>query len=224
MVTKQTEPDLGSRNDEDLRQRKRVQWRKVGAFVVIAVLVIAAGAACSPANQDATTEGAGQPGQAPTTTGTASTTTFTSGVVGYLDLTTGETSTTEITPHNSAIDVSPDGKRITYVADGVVNVADLDGSNVEALEETYGSPTGPQWSPDGSSIVYQGEPGGSSIGDLFIVDVGSGKVRPITDLQGLEAAELSYLSPTFDPTRRHGPVQHAPPREDRGSTVCGPCP
>ena len=173
---------------------KRTQWRKVGAFVVVAALVVAGGAACSPANQDATSEGAGQPSQTPTSTGTVTTPTFTSGYLGYLDLRTGETSMTEITPHNSAIDVSPEGDRIVYSGAGVLNVADLDGSNVQMLEGTIGDPTGPQWSPERSSIVYQDG------GTLYLVDVASGKVRPITDLQGLEAAELSYVSPTFDPT------------------------
>jgi Tol biopolymer transport system component len=101
---------------------------------------------------------------------------------------------TEITPDNSTIDVSPDGTQVTYVAGHVVSVADLDGSNVQVLEGTRGDPTGPHWSPDGSSIVYQDE------GSLYVADVGSGKVRRITDLEGWETAALNYVSPTFDPT------------------------
>jgi Tol biopolymer transport system component len=169
------------------------QGRKIRAVVVVAALVVAGATACSGASGETTT-GAAQPSQSSTTTGTASTTTFTSGYLGYLDLRTGETSMTEITPHNSAIDVSPEGDRIAYSGAGVLNVADLDGSNVQMLEGTIGDPTGPQWSPEGSSIVYQDG------GTLYLVDVASGKVRPITDLQSLEAAELSYVSPTFDPT------------------------
>jgi Tol biopolymer transport system component len=167
---------------------KQTQRRKAGAFVMVAALVVAAGAACSPGNQDTTTETVDRP------TSTPSLPSLASGSLAYFDLTTGETSTTEITPHNSAIDVSSEGDRIVYSGAGVLNVADLDGSNVQMLEGTIGDPTGPQWSPDGSSVVYQdGE-------NLYVVDVGSGEVRPITDLQGLEAAELSYVSPTFDPS------------------------
>jgi Tol biopolymer transport system component len=44
------------------------------------------------------------------------------------------------------------------------------------------------------SIVYQDE------GSLYVADVGSGKVRRITDLEGWETAALNYVSPTFDPT------------------------
>jgi Tol biopolymer transport system component len=191
MMTEQTEPGLGSPKDEE--PRRGAQRRKAGEFVIVAALVVVAGAACSSGNQDTTTDTVDQPSRSVTTTGSASTTTFTSGYLGYLDLTTGETSTSEITPHNSAIDVSPGGDRLVYSGAGVLNVADLDGSNVQTLERTIGDPTGAQWSPDGSSIVYQDG------GTLYLVDVGSGKVRPITDLQGLEAAELSYVSATFDP-------------------------
>jgi Tol biopolymer transport system component len=198
MVTKQTEPDLGVRNDQEQRQRRRVQRRKAGAFAVVGALVVAAGAAFALANRDTTTGVADPPSQAPTTTGTVTATTFASGFLGYIDLATGETSMTEITPHNSAIDVSPDGTRIAYTDGGVV-IADLDGSNVQVLDETRGSPTGPQWSPGGSSIVYQGGASETSFGNLYVVDVDSGQVRQITDL-GVATANLSYLSPTFDPT------------------------
>lgn len=137
MVTKQTEPDLGSGNDQEQRQRKRAQRRKAAPFVVVAALVVAVGAAFALANRDTTTDVADQPTQSPTTTGAVTTTTFTSVHLGYIDLTTGETSMTQIIPHNSAIDVSPDGDRIAYVAGGVVNIADLDGSNVQVLKGTF---------------------------------------------------------------------------------------
>jgi Tol biopolymer transport system component len=171
------------------------QRRRIGAAVVAAALVVAGATACSGASGDTTTDAGGGSSQTPTTTtGTVTTPTFTEGFIGYIDLTTSEVSMTELTPHNSAIDVSTEGGRIAYAADGVVSIADLDGSNIQALDGTRGDPTGPQWSPDGSSIVYQDGR------NLNVVDVGSGNVRRITDLQGLEAAELSYLSPTFDPT------------------------
>lgn len=193
MVTKQTEPDLDSGNDQEQHQRKRAQRRKAGPFVVVAGLVVAVGTAFALTNRDTTTDVADQPTQSPTTTGAATITTFTSVHLGYIDLTTGETSTTQIIPHNSAIDVTPDGDRIAYVAGGVVNVVDL-GSNVQELEGTLGDPTGPQWSPDGSSIVYQDG------GNLYVVYVDPGNVRRITDLEGWETASLDYVSPTFDPT------------------------
>jgi Tol biopolymer transport system component len=87
--------------------------------------------------------------------------------------------------------------------DGSVYVADLDGSNAQALTETRSTgagPTGPQWSPDGSSIVYQDGPEDPSMGNLFVVDVDSGQVRQITDTEGATSENLTYMSPTFDPT------------------------
>ncbi|MFN8232254.1 MAG: hypothetical protein U0V56_01805 [Actinomycetota bacterium] len=170
------------------------QRRKIGGVVVVAALVVAGASACSGAGGDRTTDVGGGSSQTPTSTGAEATPTFSSSYIGYLNLTTGEISTTEILPHNSAIDVSPDGDRIAYAADGIVSIADLDGSNGQVLEGTRGDPTGPQWSPDGSSIVFQDG------GNLYVVDVGSGKVRPITELEGVDTAALSYLSPTFDPS------------------------
>ena len=201
MVTKQTEPDLGSWKQQERHQRKRAQRRKAGAFVVVASLVVVGGVAFALQDDDPATGVADQPTPSATTENT--TPTFTVGFLGYLDLTTGETSTTQIIPETSAIDVSPDGSQIAYTEDGVVNVADLDGSNVRAFKQTRtpDGPTGPQWSPDGSSIVYQGNRVGASIGDLFLVDVASGQVRQITDL-GVKTDGLYYVSPTFDPTGR----------------------
>lgn len=172
------------------------QRRKIGAVKVVAALVVAGATACSGASEGTTTAG-GSSSQPPTATGTSAGPTFTSGFLGYIDLTTGETSTTDLLPSNSAIDVSPtDRTQIAYVGDGVVTIADLEGTNVQGVqmfEGTLGDPTGPQWSPDGSSIVYQDGAG------LYVVDVASSNVRRITDLE-LATANLSYVSPTFDPT------------------------
>jgi len=171
--------------------------RAVGVALVVALAACSStpggSETSSPAASTASTDGVGQPSQSSSTGGPGTTSTFTSGFIGYIDLATGETSMTEILPHNSAIDVSSDGVRIAYTADGRVVIADLDGSNVQVLEETWGDPTGPQWSPDGSNIVYQDGAG------LYVVDVDSGQVHRITDLE-LGTANLSYVSPTFDPT------------------------
>jgi len=155
--------------------------------------LVAGATACSGASVDTTTDTAGGSSQTPTTTGSVTTPTFTSSFLGYIDLRTGETSSTQVIPHNSATDVSPDGTQIAYSDIGILAIADLDGSNDQVLEGTRGEPTGPQWSPDGSSIVYQDG------GNLDLVEVDSGKVRPIAHLDGVATAELSYLSPTFDP-------------------------
>jgi hypothetical protein len=199
MVTKQTEPELGPGNDQEQRQRKRCSGGRPrrswwsGRCSSRAWRPSPWRTGYDDRRRRPAHAVADQPTQSPTTTGAVATATFTSVHLGYIDLTTGETSMTQIIPDNSAIDVSPDGDRIAYVAGGVVNLADLDGSNVQELDGTLGDPTGPQWSPDGSNIVYQDE------GTLYVADVGSGKVRRITDLEGLETASLNYVSPTFAP-------------------------
>jgi len=99
--------------------------RKVGA-IVIAGLVVAGATACSGASGNTTTDAGGGSSQTPTSAGAEATPTFSSSYIGYLDLTTGEISTTEILPSGSAIDVSTDGGRIAYTADGVVSIADLE--------------------------------------------------------------------------------------------------
>ena len=42
MVVKQAEPDLGSWNDQERRQRRTARNRKIGAFAVVAALLAGA--------------------------------------------------------------------------------------------------------------------------------------------------------------------------------------
>jgi Tol biopolymer transport system component len=88
----------------------------------------------------------------------------------------------------------PDGSHLIYVAN-------IDGTNIRALEET--APTGvdvlsPQFSPDGSQIVYQAKGEGGLVGDLFLVDVATGETARLTHLRPLEAGFFD-MAPTFSP-------------------------
>jgi TolB protein len=198
MVTKHSEPDIGSWKDQERHQRKRAQRRRAGAFAVVAGLIVASGVGFALTNGGALTSGiADQPTPTAPATGTPR---YGFGLLGLMDLTTGEITRVEILPDASAIDVSPDGSQIAYIDGAVVNIADLDGSDARALEETRGDLAGPQWSPDGSSIVYQGGMGGLSIGNLYVIDVTSGQVSQITETEAVETENLYYMSPTFDPT------------------------
>jgi Tol biopolymer transport system component len=49
---------------------------------------------------------------------------------------------------------SPDGKRVAYVADGQLWVADADGSNAHQLTRLNGGASGPVWSPLSDRIAF----------------------------------------------------------------------
>ena len=79
-------------------------------------------------------------------------------------------------------------------------VADTDGSDVRAYPRTESleEPKTPSWSPDGSTIVYQAKGIGPEVGDLFLLDVGSGQVRQLTELEPV-SDYYPLMSPTFGP-------------------------
>lgn len=83
----------------------------------------------------------------------------------------------------------PDGRH-------VINVADVDGTNIRALESTAApgsQPVAPEYSPDGSQIVYQLKPArGGQVGDHFVVDLATGEPRKQTRrTRALERASQS---------------------------------
>ncbi|MFO0797602.1 MAG: hypothetical protein U0804_08990 [Gemmataceae bacterium] len=83
-------------------------------------------------------------------------------------------------------DVSPDGKRVAFIAqaDGVPNVfvADLDGANRRRLT-TRAAPCGRvTWSPDGEAVSFVSFEG--KYPQLFVVPVAGGAARQLTSLDG----------------------------------------
>jgi Tol biopolymer transport system component len=127
-----------------------------------------------------------------------------------LDLRTGEVSRLPRSIARIAFDccfsVSPDGGRIAFIGmvgtshdrwpgrHGIV-VSDVDGSGlrVVARDALGASRDRPQWSPDGTEIVFERE----SDGALAVVDVATRVVTPITDGDRGE-----YTQPTFSPDGR----------------------
>lgn len=89
---------------------------------------------------------------------------------------------------------SPDGRRIAFISDrdspedlGLRRAYDLYTLDVETLEielivKTPGRESSPTWSPDGTSIMYASDTGGSS--ELYLADLGSGKSVRLTRLIG----------------------------------------
>ena len=120
-----------------------------------------------------------------------------------VDVATGAMTGTGIVPAGSEVDASTDGTKITYVATSdvgdAIHVANADGSNVQAFEQTAspgGGLSAPRWSPDGTKIVYQDRGIGGHIGNLYVLDVTSGQVKQITHLPPLSVG-LYYMAPMF---------------------------
>jgi dipeptidyl aminopeptidase/acylaminoacyl peptidase len=189
MVTKQTEPDLSSWNDQERRQRRTVRNRKVGAIALVAaVLAGAAIVALTLPKEDRTTDVGTRP-ETP------------SGPY-HLNLTTLETTSLPDTlPEASLYAVSPDGTMIAGAPccspPNPVWVANIDGTGVRAITPEGIDGFAPRWSPDGSMLVYQERDAATEeIGNLVVVDVATGERTTITDL-----GERSYgtwsLHPSF---------------------------
>jgi dipeptidyl aminopeptidase/acylaminoacyl peptidase len=177
MVTKQTEPDLGSWNDQERRQRRSVRNRKIGAFALVAaVLAVAAIVAISLPGEDRTKDVGTDP-RPETPSGPY-----------YVNLTTGTTTALpESILGGSLYFTSPD--RTMFVINDCcgtpnpVTVANVDGTGVRQVTPDGIDGFGARWSPDGSTLVYQRRDGATAeIGNLFVVDVATGQATRVTDL------------------------------------------
>ncbi len=106
---------------------------------------------------------------------------------------------------------SPDGGQLAFAHDGGIWVVGADGTGARAV--TTGPPdlgapgsesdSGPSWSPDGSRIVFEREV--DNLTQLYVVDVASGAVTQITDLDRAEeatwssAGRIAFIEYDFDP-------------------------
>lgn len=202
MVTRQKTQAPGALERQQRRQVRTARNRKIGAFAVSAAFVIVAAVLVL------TVTGAPDTGERdtkPADTGPA--------VQGPMDLYALDLATGELTGipgpdlgSTSGIDVSEDGSMIAYVANGardqeVVHIANIDGTNIRVFDETSVAgeaivePVAPRWSPDGSQIVYQATTGGTDVGDIFVLDVATGRTRHV--LEAPTRSDFYYMSPDF---------------------------
>lgn len=204
MVRNQTEPIRGAWEEQERRQRRVARNRKIGAISLSAALAVVA-AWFVLSGSDLTDQGK----ETNWATGPLASLPSEPGV--YLfDLEIGEaTHVSGIVPpgHESpGIAVSPDGTTVAYrgtdpEGNRVIYVANVDGTNIRPLDKTAATApdtVGPQFSPDGSHIAYQGKGYGQWTGDIFLVDVATGETTRLTHLKPV-AASLWYMGPTFSP-------------------------
>ncbi len=125
----------------------------------------------------------------------------------FLDLATGQpTALPEsiVKPDVFSYVASPDGTRLMFgtccTEEDVVTIANVDGSDVEALASTEGlGRNGGGWSPDGTRIVYQERDStGQDLGELVVHDVTTDERTTVVDL-GTEENGSWFLGPRFSP-------------------------
>jgi Tol biopolymer transport system component len=200
MVKQQTEPDIDSWAEQERRIRGTARKQKIGAFALVAAMAVAAVVFLARNPSD---DGAGViPATEPETVAPDTTTPLEPGFA-LFDIATGETTSTGFVGTSSAVDVSPDGTMITYVgtwggAVDTVILAYIDGSGVQVIKRANaaGEANAPRWSPDGTKIVYQGKPSTEQIGNLYVLDIATGRIDQITNLEPIEAG-LWWMAPTF---------------------------
>ncbi len=78
---------------------------------------------------------------------------------------------------------SADGQRIAWCGPGGIWLMNHDGTDKRQLT-TFG--TFPDFSPEGSTIVFGGAPSGSTNVDVWAIDLESGQLRRLTDAPGLD--------------------------------------
>jgi hypothetical protein len=186
------------------RQGLHERWRRAATIVVV-VAGVSALVALGLASVDRRSAPA-----TPAPTSTARPPSPMSTESSFVDVGSGRT-----TPLPEAIaaagyyfDASPDRTMLTYgpccaVRPTTVSVASIDGTVIRQLTPDRMSAFGPRWSPDGTSIVYQGRgpiaTGANRFGNLFIVDPRTGETVRITHLDQSKSWGWWFLSPSFAP-------------------------
>jgi WD40 repeat protein len=196
MTTRQVEPDVDAWREQEKRQRRSSRNKRIGAFAVAAVLGLAAIVLVLTNRTEPGSKGpAGDPSPVPRTEISGPS---------FLDLQTGETTPLpESLLGGSLYFVSPDQTMLVINSccdpPNPVSIANVDGTDVRQVTPDGVDGFAARWSPDGSSLVYQGRNAATSeIGNLFVIDVATGVTTQITDLDPLNYGGWS-MHPSFGP-------------------------
>lgn len=175
MTTKQMEPDVEAWRDQQNRQRRSSTNKKIGAWAVAAAIGLAAIVFVATNRTGSNPDGvAKDPSPKP-----------------GADFAGPFTGTTTPLPKSleggTLYFVSPDRTQIVINSccspPNPVSVANIDGTDLRQVTPDGVDGFAARWSPDGSSLVYQGRDASTTeIGNLFIVDVATGQTRRITNL------------------------------------------
>jgi hypothetical protein len=195
MATQKVRREPGALERQVEKQRRAVRNRRVGALATVAVLIGVAAATYTLGGGD-TQGGPASPAVSPPTgPGSASSS--------MVDLDTGE-----ITPLPDSIAgatyyaVSPDHTRVAYstccTPPAPLFVANLDGTGIRRVTPEGQDAFGAQWSPDGSLLVYQQRDASTlKLGNLFALDVNSGRRTQLTDLDQTHGWDWWFMFPSF---------------------------
>src|SRR5581483_2771611 len=82
---------------------------------------------------------------------------------------------------NGALDVSPDGRRVVFMASDGVHVSDIDGSKDALVKATTGTWT--KWSPDGTQIVFAEAGASPNTSAIEVMDTDGSNLHAITSGQ-----------------------------------------
>ncbi len=181
MTTKHKEPDVGSWQEQERRQRRTTQNRKLGAYGAVAAL-IGGLVVFALVNR----QGVGEEQPAGTPTSSPADALGGTGSHFYVDLETGERTRVGAVLSGARLpEVSPDGQRIAYntcCGGDSIHVVALDGSDRRTVTPAALDGYHPTWVDDGT-ILFQARPTGTdALGDLYTVDVSTGEMTMVIDL------------------------------------------
>jgi WD40 repeat protein len=197
MTTQTEQPRKVERFDK--YQERKNRNRRIGALAVAgAVALILAVVAVGTTRRDTTTPGDNSPIGNPAVSWPISAL----GTGGFtVDLTTGATAPlpASIRDMGSAFVVSPDHTQFVYNSRQGFGlfIANVDGTGERQISSD--NTIGPQWSPDGSMIVYQQRSSASTeLGNLFVYNVQTGQSTQVTHLdQSTRTGGWWYMDPSF---------------------------
>jgi Tol biopolymer transport system component len=195
MTTKQIEPDVDARRQQDQDHRRSSRNRMIGALAVVALVGVAALVLVFAIRTEPSDNSAVNPSPPPVVEVSEAS---------FVDLRTGDVqSLPESILGGVVYFTSPDSTMFAYngccPSTNPAFVANVDGTSVHEITPDGIDGFGVRWSPDGSMLVYQGRDAAThEIGNIFVFDMATGETTQITDLDPATYGWW-FLAPTFGP-------------------------